>query len=550
MPDLLQMAREKSPSFDNTSMPARILLVTLNAKYIHASLGLRYLWANMARHGSASLQQATSLHEFTIHRPAHEVVDALIDALAHGVPACATHAGDTVEIVGLGVYIWNVTQTTEVVRLLKARRPQVRVVLGGPEVSHEYAHQPVVQMADYLVTGWGDVSFPKLCRALVEGPRPVNKVIAGEQPPLQDLALPYIAYTQDDLAHRVLYVEASRGCPFKCAFCLSALDKTAWAFETNAFLAEMAALHQRGARNFKFVDRTFNLKAATSARILQFFLDRLREQPDEPLQLHFEVVPDNLPEVLKGLLQQFPPGVLQLEIGIQSFNPEVQNAISRKQDNARTQDNLRWLRAYTHAHLHTDLIFGLPGESWSSFADGFDRLYALQPQEIQLGLLKRLRGTPLAAGTYSGMVYEAAPPYTVVQTDAASAQEVRTFAQLARLWDRVANSGRFTGALKLLLAGPTPFGRLADFTGWMQSEAGQSYGLSPEALVDFLARYLVEECKLPAHAVTQTLRQDYVASGARGNPQSLRGTLPANRGLHRQPQALAGRQARHADRVS
>ena len=320
-------------------MPARILLVTLNAKYIHASLGLRYLLANMARHGGADLRERTALHEFTIHRPAQEVVDAVLaDMDAHAqTPA---DAGRPVQIVGFGVYIWNVLQTTEVVRLLKAQRPQVKVVLGGPEVSHELDGQAIVQLADHVITGWGDVSFPQLCRALVHGPQPLMKVIAGVQPPLEELDLPYAEYSATDIAQRVLYVEASRGCPFKCEFCLSALDKTAWAFEQQAFLAGIDTLYQRGARSFKFVDRTFNLKIDASVRVLQFFLDRLAAQPQElspNLQLHFEVVPDHLPERLQAMLVQFPAGVLQLEIGIQSFNPDVQQRISRRQDNATTQ---------------------------------------------------------------------------------------------------------------------------------------------------------------------------------------------------------------------
>jgi radical SAM superfamily enzyme YgiQ (UPF0313 family) len=188
-----------------------IVLATLNAKYIHASLGLRYLLANMARHGGAELRARSVLREFTIARKPQEVVDELL-ALN---PA----------IIGFGVYIWNVTQTGEVLRLLKAQRPEVKVVLGGPEVSHEVDEQAIVQLADHVITGWGDVSFPKLCHALLHGPQPLMKVIAGEQPPLDDIALPYAEYSDADLAHRLLYVEASRGCPFKCEFCLSSLDK-------------------------------------------------------------------------------------------------------------------------------------------------------------------------------------------------------------------------------------------------------------------------------------------------------------------------------------
>jgi radical SAM superfamily enzyme YgiQ (UPF0313 family) len=357
-----------------------IVLATLNAKYIHASLGLRYLLANMARHGGADLRALTVLREFTIARPAQEIANELL-ALKP-------------QVIGFGVYIWNVTQTCEVVRLLKAARPDIKIVLGGPEVSHEVEQQAIVQLADHVITGWGDVSFPKLCRALLHGPQPLMKVIAGEQPPLDEIVLPYAEYSEADLAHRLLYVEASRGCPFKCEFCLSSLDKTAWAFDLDNFLAELDGLYQRGARNFKFVDRTFNLKIDASLRILQFFLDRLSDGPffagppsaklassgggEGPeatsagagLFVHFEVIPDHLPERLKAMIARFPPGVLQFEVGIQSFNVEVQQRISRRQDNDQTEANLRWLVASSHAHLHTDLIFGLPGETLESFALG------------------------------------------------------------------------------------------------------------------------------------------------------------------------------------
>jgi len=246
--------------------PPRIILCTLNAKFIHASLGLRYLLANMDCHGGEGLSAQTLLQEFTIGRSPKDIVDTLLAALGE-------QAG--VQIIGFGVYIWNLAQTTEVVRLLKQTRPDIKIVLGGPEVSHEWETQPIVALADHLITGWGDVSFPKLCRALIHGPQPLMKVIAGEQPPLDQIVMPYAEYSDADLAHRLLYVEASRGCPFKCEFCLSSLDKTAWAFDLDAFLAAMDGLYQRGARNFKFVYRTFNLKIDASIRVLQFFLDRL-----------------------------------------------------------------------------------------------------------------------------------------------------------------------------------------------------------------------------------------------------------------------------------
>ncbi|HTN66075.1 MAG TPA: cobalamin-dependent protein, partial [Burkholderiaceae bacterium] len=239
-----------------------ILLSTLNARYAHASLGLRYLLANMGE-----LRGQTRLAEFVIGAKTADIVEKL---LAHR-PA---EAGAKL-VIGFGVYIWNVEETTKVVAMLKRVAPEVVIVLGGPEVSHEPGEQTIVQLADYLITGWGDVTFPQLCRQILHGPQPLMKIHAGAQPPLDQIVLPYSLYSDEDIAHRTLYVEASRGCPFKCEFCLSSLDKTAWPFALERFLAELEALHARGARLFKFVDRTFNLSVKTSLKIMQFFLDKL-----------------------------------------------------------------------------------------------------------------------------------------------------------------------------------------------------------------------------------------------------------------------------------
>ncbi len=513
-----------------------IILSTLNAKYIHASLGLRYLLANMTRHGGADLRQRTVLREFTIARKPQEVVDELLAALG-------TDTGTGPQVIGFGVYIWNVVQTCEVIRLLKAQRSDIKVVLGGPEVSHETEGQAIVQLADHVITGWGDVSFPKLCRALLRGPQPLMKIIPGEQPSLDEITLPYAEYSDADLAHRLLYVEASRGCPFKCEFCLSSLDKTAWAFDLDAFLAELESLHQRGARNFKFVDRTFNLKIDASVRILQFFLDRLSDD----LFLHFEVIPDHLPDRLKAMIAQFPPGVLQFEVGIQSFNVEVQQHISRRQDNDKTEANLHWLLGESHAHLHTDLIFGLPGESLVSFAQGFDRLHAIGPHEIQLGILKRLRGTPIARHTAEhGMVYEPEPPYTVLQTHVVSRAEMQRFTWLVRYWDLIANSGRFKRTLGLLMVQTSPFWTFMAFSDWLWQATGQTSGLTPETLVDALFDYLSRECVHDVAQVRQTLLADYLASGARARPACLRDVLPAQaEPMPRRQRTLSERQDRH-----
>lgn len=182
-----------------------ILLSTLNAKYIHAAFGLRYLLANLG-----DLRPRAALAEFDINQRPIDIAESLLASAP--------------KILGLGIYIWNVTQTAEVVAILKRLRPEILIVLGGPEVSYETAGQPIVELADYVITGEADLKFAELCRLVLAGQPPAAKIIPAELPDLARLALPYELYTDDDLAHRVIYLEASRGCPFTCEFCLSSLD--------------------------------------------------------------------------------------------------------------------------------------------------------------------------------------------------------------------------------------------------------------------------------------------------------------------------------------
>ena len=448
-----------------------IILSTLNARYAHASLGLRYLLANMG-----PLQPQASIQEFVIGAKTTEIVEKLLA----GRP----------RIIGFGIYIWNVEETTRVVAMLKRVAPQVTIVLGGPEVSHESTEQAIVQLADYLVTGWGDVTFPKLCGEILNGPKPLMKVHAGVQPPMAEIKMPYSLYSDHDIAHRTLYVEASRGCPFKCEFCLSALDKTAWPFALDTFLGELESLHARGARLFKFVDRTFNLNIKTSLKIMQFFLDKLEANPDDPVYAHFELVPDHLPDALKEGIAKFPPGALQFEIGIQSFNPEVQARVSRKQDNAKAADNIRWLCEQSNAHLHVDLIAGLPGEDVASFARGFDQLVALKPHEIQFGILKRLRGTPIIRHTETfGMVFDPYPPYTILATNAIDFGTMLRLVRFARYWDLVANSGRFVNTVDQLL-GDAPFNNFMAFSDWIYSKTDATHRIALDRLATLVTQWL------------------------------------------------------------
>ncbi|MBA5639829.1 DUF4080 domain-containing protein [Duganella sp. LX20W] len=499
-----------------------ILLTTLNARYTHASLGLRYLLANMG-----PLQEQTRLQEFVIGAKTTEVVERI---LAHQP-----------RIVGFGIYIWNVEETTKVVAMLKRVAPQVVVVLGGPEVSHEPGEQQIVQLADYLITGWGDVTFPKLCGEILHGPKPLMKIHAGVQPPMAEIKLPYSLYSDDDIKNRTIYVEASRGCPFKCEFCLSALDKTAWPFNLDAFLAELEGLHARGARLFKFVDRTFNLNIKTSLKIMQFFLDKLAAHPDDPVYAHFELVPDHLPDALKEGISKFPPGALQFEIGIQSFNPEVQTLVSRKQDNQKAADNIRWLTTQSHAHMHVDLIAGLPGEDVASFARGFNHLWSLQPHEIQFGILKRLRGTPIIRHTEAyGLVFEPYAPYTILANKDIDFPTMQRLVRFARYWDLVANSGRFAHTLPVLL-GESAFENFMAFSDWLYANTDATHRIALDRLAAMVSKWLQTRGMSKA-AADELLASDYAGrneSGSRLKPSVA--NTPAARAETAAPQ----RQARH-----
>ena len=471
-----------------------ILLSTLNARYSHASLGLRYLFANMGE-----LQSSTVLQEFVIGAKTTDIVEKI---LAHQKP------NDKL-IVGFGVYIWNVEELSKIVTMLKAVAPQVTVILGGPEVSYETEHQAIIKAADFVITGWGDISFADLCRQILNGPQPLMKIHAGVQPKLDQIALPYSAFSDHDIANRILYVEASRGCPFKCEFCLSALDKTAWPFDLDLFLAELETLYQRRARLFKFVDRTFNLNIKSSLRIMQFFLDKLAAKPDDPVFAHFEVVPDHLPEALKASIQQFPAGTLQFEIGIQSFNPIVQGLVSRKQDNDKAADNIRWLCQHSHAHLHVDLIAGLPGENIESFAKGFNQLIALEPHEIQFGILKRLRGTPIIRHTNEfHMVFDAHPPYTILATKDIDFATMQRLVRFARYWDLIANSGRFSHTLKLIL-GDDAFANFMALSDWLYANTDATHRIAMERLAKLVGDWLQLERGLVQADIAAQLKLDY-----------------------------------------
>ncbi len=481
-----------------------IVLATFNARYIHSAFGLRCLLANLGE-----LRTRTRLVEFDLNTDPVAAVERLLESKPR--------------VVGLGVYIWNAPLCLRTVKLLRRIAPNVRIVLGGPEVSHEIEHQEICALADCVVRNEGDHVFPKVVESLLDGAA-VEHVIDGGAPPVEGLALPYDEYTAEDISRRILYVEASRGCPFRCEFCLSSLDVPVRQFESEQFMGALAGLIERGATQFKFVDRTFNLDLKYARRILDFCLQHYREG----MFFHFEMVPDRLPDLLRDVIRQFPAGALQFEVGIQTFNPDVAQRISRRQNYDRTVENLRWLRAETGVHIHADLIVGLPGETLESFASGFNRLVAAGPQEIQVGILKRLRGAPLKRHEeeYS-MVHNPDPPYELLSNSTLDFSTMQRMKRFAAFWDKIVNSGRFQNGGRLLLDGHDgAFEAFLRFSDDLSDRFGRSHAIGVDALAEEMTRYLIMEKGLTEDSVRDSILADMRSWGRRDTPGFLRAAGP------------------------
>ncbi len=521
-----------------------IVLTTLNAKYIHAAFGLRYLFANLG-----PLQSSACIVEFDINQRPLDMAEVLL--------------ARNPRILGFGVYIWNVAQTAQVITTIKKVAPGITIILGGPEVSYETEGQPIVQLADYIITGEADLKFAEVCQTLLSGTKPSNKIILAEPPDLWRLALPYHLYDEQDVAHRIIYIEASRGCPFTCEFCLSSLDIPVRQVALAALLPQLQRLLDRGVKHFKFVDRTFNLNLNVSRTLLEFFLQR--HQPGQ--FYHFEMIPDRLPSGLRECIARFPAGSLQFEVGVQTFNETVAALISRRQDYHRLEDNFRFLRTRTGVHVHADLIVGLPGETLASFAEGFDRLITLQPQEIQVGILKRLRGTPIIRHDSEWqMVYDPNPPYEILQNRLIDFATMHTLRRFARYWDLVGNSGNFIETTPLIWSRPelsnstapalpdaplhvSPFYAFLHWSQWLHTRIRRTNSIALVRLMELLFQFLTTELSLDPTGAAVIMWRDYKRGGRQDKPSFLKNFLTNDERSpgHRQHSPVPKRQARHAN---
>ncbi len=475
-----------------------IILTTLNSRYTHSSLALRYLYANMNE-----LQSSTCILEFTINESLQTIAEALLDRQP--------------KIIGIGVYIWNATQVHALLEILKKVAPHVTVILGGPEVSYE-PFRVNFDRADVIIQGEGDVAFYATCKTLLADGVIPSRIVKPSQVELSRLTLPYAFYNQNDITNRYIYVEASRGCPFSCEFCLSSIDEKVRNFDTNKLLEAFETLWNRGVRNFKFIDRTFNLNVHIANRFLDFFLSK-----EPPYFVHFEVIPDHFPDTIKEKISRFPAGSLQLEIGIQTLDPAIANTIGRPLRLEKIKQNIGFLHHKTKAHMHLDLIVGLPGESLAGFGNNLNVLCALTDSEIQIGILKKLSGTVMGRhDAQYGMIYSDTPPYDILQNDRLSFKEIQKMKRFARFWDLIYNSQNFKNTFPLIHTDTTVFDGFYALSEWIYSQTQSTWKISLERLSTLLFEYLTSTCKFDPEYVATVMVKDILCVKGRRIPKTIR----------------------------
>ncbi|NBD27630.1 B12-binding domain-containing radical SAM protein [Paenibacillus glycinis] len=470
----------------------KVVLATLNAKYIHTSLALRCLKAYSEKDFDIDIA------EYTIKDPAMNIVADLF-----------AHAPD---VVGFSCYIWNIEETITVIDMLRKIKPELRIVLGGPEVSYDSAQWlERLGQVDYIVVGEGEETFHHLLTEL-SGSRKFHmvfglayrkeheegriEVIVNPPRPKLDLAtLPSPHRFPEDvsrLASRVVYFETSRGCPFSCQFCLSSIEVGVRYFDMERTKSDILYLIDSGAKLIKFVDRTFNIKRDYALEIFKFLIENHRG-----CVFQFEITADIMrPEVLDYLSEHAPPGIFRFEIGVQSTNDLTNEAVQRRQNFMKLSRTVMKVKESGKIDQHLDLIAGLPHENYDSFRKTFNDVFELRPEELQLGFLKMLRGTGMRIDAKKhGYIYMDRAPYEILGNDILPFSDIVRIKRVEDVLEKYWNAHRMDHALLYLIerAFPSAFDFFQLFGDFWEGRGWQKIGHQLEDLFSRLWTFLSED---------------------------------------------------------
>ncbi|MBY0222985.1 MULTISPECIES: B12-binding domain-containing radical SAM protein [Sporosarcina] len=484
----------------------KIVLSTLNAKYIHTNIAIRYLKAY------AEPEYPCTLAEFTIHDPTLSIVSELYQ-----------HSPD---VVGFSVYIWNIEETIKVIRLLKLTSPETIIVCGGPEVTYDYDQWlERVPEIDFIVIGEGERTFKDLLQA-INGKTELSSVqgiayrqdeqlkitAPGPKLDLRTLQSPF-RFVEDlpHLRNRVMYIETSRGCPFSCQFCLSSIEVGVRYFNREAIKEDIRYLMKHGAKTIKFVDRTFNISRSYAMEMFQFLIDE--HVPGTVFQ--FEITGDIMrPEVIEFLNENAPAGLFRFEIGVQSTNDLTNELVQRRQNFSKLSRTVTMVKEGGKIAQHLDLIAGLPEEDYDSFRDTFNEVFALRPEELQLGFLKLLRGTGLRiqAEQYGYRFIDTAP-YEIVSNNVLSFDDMLKIKQTEDILEKYWNSGRFIHSMEYIVTElvDTPFDFFQLFGAFWENQGWSRIGHQFEDLFTRLEQFLKEVLKVDTEIARSLLKIDYLA---------------------------------------
>lgn len=411
----------------------QVLLTTLNAKYIHTNLAIRLLYQLNKAYKDLAWK------EFTINEEQHEIADN-----------CSKY-----DIVAFSCYIWNITQTLQVAQLIKDINPTAKILIGGPEVSYEYDEIINLPFIDYIIVGEGEIpfnqflySYPALENVAGLVYKKNGKIIANKNNTTFDVALfkniePYIDDVTETLRNKVLYIETSRGCPYKCEFCLASLDNRVRYLPQENIENTLLFLMQHG-KVIKFLDRTFNLKKDFTIRIFQFILDHHKQGN----VFQFEITADIIhPAIVEFILEKVPKGLFRFEIGIQTVNQKANLAVKRKQDFEKTKSII--LQLQDKIEMHLDLIVGLALDYYDDIKFSFEAVFKLFAPELQLGFLKFLKGTPVRDSyEQHGFEFDKNPPYQIIQSNYLTKNELAKIVALENALEIYWNKKRAIHTLK------------------------------------------------------------------------------------------------------